>query len=515
MRQLGIVMEKVFHIIFVFFSAALVICSLHGAGNFNKNLFWNISCLIVILFFFSIVCYVLNLPKEPTRGERVFNVVGIFALSLCIHLLVAWWLGGCTAQISDFADAFALSKREFPLLETPDHYRIFSNWDIYPLYLKFIQVMFGYGEFTGIICNALLCAFSSTLIYILGILEFDNQHVGYLAAMIYTFWPSHLLYLIILTPEFVNVFLVLLFFCCLQIVFRSHHKRYHYVMLCLSAAVLSLSGFFKSIDKIILIAFAIILALSFCRDKSLNVKIQSKKKALLVILLFIGSYILSNKLIFAGLDYAYGEAVNRDPSAHFIYIGLNSKTVGTWNEEVGGLYKNNVIDCDYDYKQASALTYQQLKKEVDENRHLTFTYFKKKFEIAWENNAEAWWTIETIKDESLYLKKTSWLNTMNMLTQIFWIVICLCVCAEAVFLFIRSNSHIMCVCLILFGFACLMIISEVQGRYKCVMYPTLSILAADGVMKVITLFKCIARKWRWHMGPIKRTPEAANARKDD
>lgn len=364
MKQLGFVMEKVFNIIFIIFSAALVLCSFHGTSNFSKNLFWSISCLIVILFFVSIVCYVLNLPKEPSGGERVKNVVGIFALSLCIHLVIAWGIGGWTEQISDFADALALSKKSFPLMETPDHYRIFSNWGVYPLYLKFIQELFGYGTFTGIVFNAILCASSSMLIYILGIGEFDNQNVGYLAALIYTFWPSHLLYLIILTPEFLNIFLVLLFFCCIQTALNNQQGRFHYAMICLSAAILSFSGFFKSIDKIVLIALGIILILSFLKGKSLKWENKSKKKLVLAILLFVSSYILSGKMIFAGLDYAYGEAVNRNPSAHFIYIGLNSKTFGTWDEEVGELYTKNVIKCSYDYQRASELTYQQLKKEI-------------------------------------------------------------------------------------------------------------------------------------------------------
>lgn len=219
-------------------------------------------------------------------------------------------------------------------------------------------------------------------------------------------------------------------------------------------------------------------------------------------------------MIFAGLDYAYGENVNRDPSAHFIYIGLNSKTIGTWNEEVGELYKNNVVDCNYDYGRASKLTYEQLGKEINGNKHLTFKYFQKKFEIAWENNAEAWWANESIRSDSPFLKKTSWLNEINMLTQNFWIVICLCMFVEAVFLFMRPDSHTMYIYLILFGFACLMLISEVQGRYKCVMYPILSILAADGVLRIVAIFRYIVYRWERRRPSIGKVSGVGNVRKD-
>lgn len=104
---------------------------------------------------------------------------------------------------------------------------------------------------------------------------------------------------------------------------------------------------------------------------------------------------------------------------------------------------------------------------------------------------------------------------MNMLTQNFWIVICLCVCVEAIYLFMRSNSHIMCICLILFGFACLMMISEVQGRYKCVMYPIISVLAADGIMQLVGMLKNAYPKWRRYMQSMIKIPKMFKKGKDN
>ena len=203
-----------------------------------------------------------------------------------------------------------------------------------------------------------------------------------------------------------------------------------------------------------------------------------------VLIIFISCYFLSNRIIFWGLDYAYGETINRDPTASFIYIGLNPETYGTWNTEAFSVYSNNVLNCNYDYEKASDLTYQQLIKEIENKNYLTPAYFKEKFVTAWENNEETYWVNETLIDESPFLKKSSWVFAFGMLTQNFWVVICIFMCIEAVSLLFCSDSNRMFICLVLFGFACLMLLSEVQGRYKCVMYPFIAMLAADGIIGI-------------------------------
>lgn len=504
MKRLAIVLEKIFAIFFMLFSAGVAVSAFYEVSNYEKNQVWKISCVVVILFFVYIACCTANLLNKCTKKEGYKNAVSIFALSLCVHLLVVWAVGQYTEQVSDFASAFALSQENFPLTEAPDYYRVFSNWALYPLYLKLIQELFGSGALIGIIFNAVLCAFSSTFIYVLFHLGggVEGDRVGYLAALIYTFWPSHLLYSVILTPEFLNIFLTLLFCCCIQMAVNHHNEKIIYILTGLSAVVLALSGFFKSIDKIVLIVLGIMLILYLLKGNDIQLRNCEKSilcKTVLIVAIFAGSYIISNQLIFLGLDYAYGEVVNRNPTAHFVYIGLNPETYGTWNENAWNVYKDNVVKCNYDYDMASDLTYQQLKVEIEQKRHLKPTYFKKKFMVAWGNTAETYWAIETIKEEAPFFKKPDCFYIVGILAQNFWIAICSLVCIEAVFLLFCSDRMHFFICLVLFGFACLMFLTEVQERYKCVMYPFLSILAADGVVRTNDVLKTICHKIKYYL----------------
>lgn len=90
-----------------------------------------------------------------------------------------------------------------------------------------------------------------------------------------------------------------------------------------------------------------------------------------------------------------------------------------------------------------------------------------------------------------------------MLTQNFWVLICFFLCIDSVFLFIQMDKYRMCISLILFGFAILMLLSEVQGRYKCVMYPIISMLAADRIIRLIVLLKQLAGKYKFKLTQVK------------
>lgn len=167
MKRLAFVLEKIFAIFFTVFSIGMTASAFYEVSNYEKNLTWKISFVIVVLFFVYVACCTVDLLKTCTRKKGYKNAVSIFVLSLSVHLLIVWAVGQYTEQVSDFASALALSQKSFPLTEVPDYYRIFSNWALYPLYLKLIQELFGSGAITGIIFNAVLCAFSSTFIYVL------------------------------------------------------------------------------------------------------------------------------------------------------------------------------------------------------------------------------------------------------------------------------------------------------------------------------------------------------------
>ncbi len=419
----------------------------------------------------------------------------IFIISLCIHLFTVLLIGQGIEQVSDFGFALETSNRAFPLTEPLVHYIVYSNWGIYPLYLKLLQHIFEAGTFAAVIVNAIIYATSSTLIYILCHMWLKNDFVGYIAALLYALWPSHLLYVIILTPEFPNILLTLLSLVFIKVAINRLECRSCYVFSGFAAVSLSLSGFFKSIDKIVLIDICIVMVLYVISriNHSKPDSAYSMRKKFSLFIAFLILYIISNKFIYCGLDYAYGTTVNRNPSMHFIYVGLNPYSYGTWNENVGSFYAQNVVNCNYDYKKANDITMQSLKKEINENHHLTPNYFAKKFQTAWGDNLEISWVDQTLTENSPILKKSSWWYIGNIITQSFWVLICLFIFLDSIYTFFKPDFLHSFLCMLILGFAILMFLLEVQPRYKCVLYPYLSILAADGIYQIMIPIK---KRWK-------------------
>lgn len=268
-NRLDLYLQKLIGLLFIIIFVCIATCAVHKYNLYENNELLKISfsCAILLVCSLGIISKLLSLEKW------IYNATSIFVISLSIHLFVVLFIGQSIEQVSDFALALETSNRSFPLKEPLVHYQIFSNWAIYPLYLKFIHFIFGSSTFTALIINAVIYALSSSFIYILCHLYQVKDYVGYMAALLYSFWPSHSLYAVILTPEFPNILLTLVSLTFIKIAINRQNFKSCYIFAGFSAIILSLSGFFKSIDKIVLIDIFIVLIL-YLISKISNCKVN-------------------------------------------------------------------------------------------------------------------------------------------------------------------------------------------------------------------------------------------------
>ena len=181
----------------------------------------------------------------------------LFLTALLLRLFIVLTMGFYTNQISDFKLAFFSAGRPIPI--ELSYYKAFSNWGLYSAYLRLITSIFGYSELTGIVFNAILSSLSVVLLYYICALSFSRISVALVAAALFCFCPAHLLFTIVLSPEFVNLFLILLAILLLCIADRRFRGRYIKRLLLYAAAggLLGLASFFKLIDKIVFVALII------------------------------------------------------------------------------------------------------------------------------------------------------------------------------------------------------------------------------------------------------------------
>ncbi|NNJ32825.1 hypothetical protein [Lacrimispora defluvii] len=450
------------------------------------------------LLFFSILIGIAYLVRKreyrTAKWMRMPSFLFLFALFL--RLGIIYLIGRGTTQISDFMTAFQSAQKAIPI--HMDHYAIFSSWGMYVFYLKVLFKLFGASELTGVIANAFLEAGSVTLIYFLVMLTLRDKYahiVAVTSAILYAVWPSQLVYLVLLSPEFVHIFLLLLGLVLLALT----KKKINHVSsvlgvsgYALSAFCISLSGFFKSTDKIMIIALIISMFFVYLDSQSLTREKCVKKITIIPfrlvgITVFLTSYLIANALGFMFLDYFVGRTVNRDPSPHYINIGLSSDSRGVWNPEVSGEYGKAVVESGFDYDKAGKIIMDSLKKDIDQNKHITTQFFIKKLTDAWQGMDYLYFSQETIKPEKrIYIQRSEsaiFIQSYYLMTGILVFLGCRFILKE------KINQIFFLSALFIVGFMLLMLFLENQPRYKVVSYPYICILAGSGIRYLIARFE--------------------------
>jgi hypothetical protein len=200
---------RIFYIIFFGFVSYIMLanaCIAYYVHSLKSN--YNvISIAIVSLSFLAIALISISTENSSKLKEYYIIPILLFICALTIRLLIIQMIGFNTNQTSDFGLAYVQSQKQNPLDIL--YYKVFSNWGMYVLYLKLIQQIFGNYQIVGIIGNAILSAFSVVLIYFILLITTKKIPMAIIAALIFNFWPAHLFYTVLLSPDFLTIFLFL------------------------------------------------------------------------------------------------------------------------------------------------------------------------------------------------------------------------------------------------------------------------------------------------------------------
>jgi len=423
--------------------------------------------------------------KEERSGSDWLPLI-IFCISFFLRLLIIHSMGQNTRQLSDFWNAVTASYKR------PENYGRYYN--LYPhwyMHIKYLAVLQRLGALpaVGLYANAAVSSLSSAFLYTLAARSLRSRKTGFLAAMIFTLWPAHLFYAIVLTPEYLHIFfcmLSLLLMLAAHCAYEGHPLRALLLFL-LAGAALALSGFFKTTDRIVLIGLFIAALLhvpSNPNDESRNEgKVRRKpfRGKALFLLCMAAAYLLSVQAGYLYIEKDSGRPVNRDSFAYFLYIGLSPKTGGVWTQEASAYY----LDLDRelgDYDELSRAVLEKLRNEWREAGRPGREFFMEKIRKAWVEDYQ--WlpdmTMEARTDG--FIKPGALRDRAVHCVQVYYLLVCLLSLAAALYCMKRGEGRLCLLsALVVFGFALVLGAIEVQARYKCVVYPFLSILAARGL----------------------------------
>ena len=205
-------------------------------------------------------------------------------------------------------------------------------------------------------------------------------------------------------------------------------------------------------------------------------------------------------------NYVSGNS-NRDVSPYFLNVGLNEKHGGQWSQEVLDVYLDLIREYDYDFDVINEKMNEHLDEVIaEQNRQVTSgehpdlwkDFMEHKFRKAWGNNEGLRFVMNTIHEDNP-LAGMAFYEEYLPVVQAFTVVTGFLMFLGGIgALITRERETVMVAALMVFGFALLLLLSEVQPRYKTVVYPFMAVVAAYGIYCIIQpiwlLLKKIVRK---------------------
>lgn len=448
-------------------------------------------CILTVVCILLIVCLIIKFNDTlwSKIGNRYASAALIFIAASAVRLALVYLFREELLPFSDFQRSWDMAQGK--LEGNIDYYTLFPSYLNYSVYQKLVIKIFGNSYVNILYLNALWSGITASALFAVTYLITYNHKASALAGLLYAFSPSNIAYTVTGTPEFLTIAFNTLGVLALVYFFRAEGIR-KYLSALLAGIMLGIGTSYKSFAIIIIIAFVMTYI-----TKQIITKYQKRQKILrpwmvicICIILVFGGYKITGKAVLSLTENVYGRELSTSVSApHFFLIGLN--TEGEGQIHLGNLsreYYKEYINNGNDLEAAKKHAYSLLKKDWSENKDDILPLFLKKIVWAWQDdsrpivyfNGSVGITADSFL-ESIVFNYSK--NISPGVSQIFYFLLLLTAMAGCIIYNCRKcvNYRLEFCFLIVFGYFCLMLLSEAQSRYKCLIMPYLCVIAAVGM----------------------------------
>ncbi len=456
---------------------------------------------LLLVFAFVCLCSVFiwfvkePLKKSSKRWRWLYMPLAIFAAAAALRIVWVIQTGPFIEPFSDFDWAYqaALGSREFI-----HHHATFPSWGLYTGLLRLIIHMVGPAH-TGVqLFNAVAGSVSAVLVYSIALIITDQFGTAAVAGMLAGLMPAGILYTNMLSPEHPAITLLLIAVWLMAVTFKYELRLWARVLIWIGIGLIcAVANYLKAVGIILLIAYAItqfvflnrqpMLWRHAVRPSSVVTKVAG---VILSLTLVAVPFFLAGKAIDKAVETSLGVPINHRQASHFLFVGLNTK--GEGQIHIGEYHHKNLdflADHGYDYELTSEWVRDFLRRDWAENYEDIPGLFAKKVQWAWQDDIiPAYYTGKQTAQSEM---DERWLNGISRygfsLSQVYYVSLTLLAAVGTLVIRKRDadNRGFFLLCMYIFGFALMLLISESQSRYKCMITPVMCILAAVGLSSVI------------------------------
>ena len=513
MRKLGIALYTIFALLFAVLPFFVLKMSWQGAMAYEG--FTLKPWLFVAIGALALCLVPIELPKFPDWLAAPLWACAAFQYRYhCFHLVETHM-----TMKYDFSAVMESDKGVKQIKEA-----IFTHWAFYPRILEWWNGLCSqdYLYRNAVYFNLLTGAAAVLLVYLIARRIWKRQRPAMLAAAIVCFWPSLSYYTSVTSNEHLAMLLMLLAsylgILAWQTARPAEEPGSKKLRIVLTIVLVILAGLaagaadlFKQFSPVFLIASfgtgLLFLLMDHKKQRGeTRMEAGKRKKALgkqvlcllLAVAVMFGAATAVKEKAYRWLEGYLDMPVCRSASAHFLWIGLNSKGYGTWTEEEGMKVYELAEQYNYDYDKVMDGLWDLLREDYRQNKDVLPWTLRNKMETDWKADIGVTQWIKALYDEvAIWEEQTGeefhdWSVSREELDELdfdpdhgitkssaayYMCVMGLVALGGVLAIFLRSPAETY-LRLVFYGYALLLLLSEAQGRYQVVLFPVFALLAA-------------------------------------
>ncbi len=460
-----------------------------------------------IILLLGVAVYILR-QETITKKEEIISVVFVTLLALMLRYMMVELLD--TYPYSDPINAFITGKRlaagKEVLAELKGYYSVYPHWGAWAIVLGGVMRVFGQNLEAARNFCVILSAFNAPIYYCVVKLICKNVKIAKLSMIFIAISPGAICYSGVLMNDHMSEFFVGFFFLFFAMAHRKREENeikkaiFYYVI---ASICLGLFHYFKLVGIVILLATMIgEFVMNIVPEFMVLVRGRDWKRFLVNCVTSLGLFLIlfcgyKGTVSLMNVFYENVMGVEIQETNYSVYAslhsGLNIETKGKHSREIQA-FRNLMWEKYPDVKERNQVYKELVIENVTENTEQILDVLVYKFGDAWGSQEysgeQAFITGSMRYDEKVsenvkvrYEEGYKFiLPVLKNMSAVFWSVLLIgamlgavcCVWKKCDYTFLISMIYV-------FGFALMLEMIIVQGRYKDVLYLPLAMLSAYGL----------------------------------
>ena len=488
----------------------------------TRDFRWKIIILGGVVLLVGIVVYI-SQREVNTKKEEIIGVVVATLLAFMLRYMMVELLD--TYPVSDPINAFitgqTLAAGKGVLDNLKGYYSIYPHWGAWAILLGMIMRVFGQNLETARNFCVILSTFNVPIYYYVVKLICKNVKIAKIAMIFIAISPGAICYSGVLMNDHMSEFFVGLFFLFFSLAHRKREENetkkaiFYYVF---AAICLGMFQYFKLAGIVILLAIIIGEFVTNIVPGFMElVKGRDWKRFLMncittlgILLILFSGYKGTISLVNVFYENVMGVEVQEvDYSIYAtMYNGLNIETKGKYSSELNRF--RDMMKIEYpDAKERNQIYKELVIENLTENPKEVLKLMVFKFGETWGNenssgeNVFITWSMkynENAMEEEKIRREEEYKNispVLKVFSVAFWtVLLCGGMIGGVSSIWIKCDYTFLISMIYVFGFALMLQIMSVQGRYKIILYLPLVMLSAYGIYKGETTIRKIANRNR-------------------